>query len=652
MQNQESEVVEQFLKKSIDNLANIKDDLLTLEQQGDDIDCELANCIFRDIHAIKGGALFFGMQKIGRVAQHMELALDRVRRKELALSADLVDSLLTGSDLLKEMIGDPSCIPEIRIEEVESSIEMILNTSLSDKEREDSGELVDIKLPDGKVIFSISKYDFQRASEEDRGGSHVYLIKYDLIKDIEENGKTPWEVISELLQLCVFIDSKVDIDSIGTLDSAIPDFMPFYVLISTIIEKELIYDFLELDCHNVFLVGNDGFVVSDSSEDSTEIVESIVDYIIDNEDSGQHLGRLQNICSAGDTSESLDQGSVSIGRKLLESHINKLLTARDQLVQKSKCDEHSQEKRVAELLGSVATELYNATLESDRALLQDSSYVCKGLSEKSIADRLSLIVLKSGNEHFGVPLKLVSTLEKLEADQIFGSDSERSIMHKGKSLEVISICDVTCLGRLDPADEYIVVVIEVSGVAVGFIFNSIVSILNSELKIVSKSCKGVGIIGSVGINGTEVNITDLYSVLFSVKPELCLGVNAEEGLKGVLVVEDSPFFLDFITEAIETLGFVVYSARSGEEAFNVLENYSDNIGIVFTDIKMKGMSGIALLNRIRNDLRFCDLPVFALTAVAGEENINSSEDVEFGGYIVKLDSYSIGLCCLEHLCRH
>ena len=51
----DDELLKEFINESREHLANIEADLLTIEENGADIDEELVNKVFRAAHSIKGG---------------------------------------------------------------------------------------------------------------------------------------------------------------------------------------------------------------------------------------------------------------------------------------------------------------------------------------------------------------------------------------------------------------------------------------------------------------------------------------------------------------------------------------------------------------------------------------------------------------------
>ncbi len=57
--------------------------------------------------------------------------------------------------------------------------------------------------------------------------------------------------------------------------------------------------------------------------------------------------------------------------------------------------------------------------------------------------------------------------------------------------------------------------------------------------------------------------------------------------QAILIVDDESSLLDLAHEQIESLGYKVYSASSGEQALQLLAEYND-IGLLFSDVIMPG----------------------------------------------------------------
>jgi len=69
-------LVAEFVIESQEGLANIENQMLTIEGFGSNIDTDLVNAVFRTMHSIKGAAGFLGLDRIGSLAHGLEEVLD------------------------------------------------------------------------------------------------------------------------------------------------------------------------------------------------------------------------------------------------------------------------------------------------------------------------------------------------------------------------------------------------------------------------------------------------------------------------------------------------------------------------------------------------------------------------------------------------
>ncbi len=79
-----------FFEESAEHLAAMETLLLELDIENPD--SEQLNAIFRAAHSIKGSAGTFGFNDLAATTHILENLLDRIRKQELALRADMVDA--------------------------------------------------------------------------------------------------------------------------------------------------------------------------------------------------------------------------------------------------------------------------------------------------------------------------------------------------------------------------------------------------------------------------------------------------------------------------------------------------------------------------------------------------------------------------------
>lgn len=106
MNFEDDEILQGFIEESLDHLADIEKDLLSIEERGANIDVELVNKVFRAAHSIKGGAGFMGLNVIQDLAHSLENVLGLIRSEKLVPDPDIINVLLLASDQLQQLIED------------------------------------------------------------------------------------------------------------------------------------------------------------------------------------------------------------------------------------------------------------------------------------------------------------------------------------------------------------------------------------------------------------------------------------------------------------------------------------------------------------------------------------------------------------------
>ncbi len=100
--SKDKELIESFIMESLEHLSTIEVDVLTLEQEPDNI--SVINSIFRLFHTIKGVSGFLNLSDIGRLAHQTETLLDDARDEKIVVDETITDVILDAVDLMKAMI--------------------------------------------------------------------------------------------------------------------------------------------------------------------------------------------------------------------------------------------------------------------------------------------------------------------------------------------------------------------------------------------------------------------------------------------------------------------------------------------------------------------------------------------------------------------
>ncbi|MDY7040458.1 MAG: response regulator [Chloroflexota bacterium] len=105
--------------------------------------------------------------------------------------------------------------------------------------------------------------------------------------------------------------------------------------------------------------------------------------------------------------------------------------------------------------------------------------------------------------------------------------------------------------------------------------------------------------------------------------------------KRILMIEDDKGMVSLGRLMLEGAGYEVLAAYNGPQGLKILRE--NEVDLVLLDIMMVGMDGWQVLDDIKSDEAFRDLPVIMLTAREQQENIQSviEHKGKFYEYVVK-----------------
>lgn len=107
----------------------------------------------------------------------------------------------------------------------------------------------------------------------------------------------------------------------------------------------------------------------------------------------------------------------------------------------------------------------------------------------------------------------------------------------------------------------------------------------------------------------------------------------------ILVVDDEPDLVSTIKTRLEWNKFKVETASNGGQALEKLETIIPDL--ILLDGNMPVMSGFQMLERMRQDSRFKDIPVIMLTAVCESNNISLAGSLGVTEYVTKPFEYPL-----------
>ena len=241
---QDDSLLNEFLQEAREHLVTIESDLLAMEEAGANADEQLVNKVFRAAHSIKGGAGFFSLDTIQKLAHRLENALDMVRNKEMVPAPEVVNILLLGFDRLRDMINHPAASGGMEIEDLVVALMGLATSHLPAGEKLALATSIPLPAQPGqKRLVELSEFDLKHAAKK---GKHIFLLDLDLFRDVQHKGKTPWFLFKELMSCGSVLDCAWDLDTVGTLDDEPTNAIPLQVLYCTVLEADLIASLVDI----------------------------------------------------------------------------------------------------------------------------------------------------------------------------------------------------------------------------------------------------------------------------------------------------------------------------------------------------------------------------------------------------------------------
>jgi two-component system chemotaxis sensor kinase CheA len=255
-------------------------------------------------------------------------------------------------------------------------------------------------------------------------------------------------------------------------------------------------------------------------------------------------------------------------------------------------------------------------------------------SEVAVAEELvSLIVFSSGGgNRQAVPLALVSRLERIPSESIEFADGRWMVQYRGMLLPLVPASDAIDMAA---PGERPVIVFSDGGRSMGLAVEEITDIVEDRLEIQTESMSP-GIIGAAVVGGRSAEIIDIHHFLRSADPAWFRFQAIAGPRQRVLVVDDSPFFLNTIAPVLRTSRFQVVTATDGEEALLRLDA-GEMFDLIITDIDMPIIDGWELRRRLRVHPVWCDIPILALTGRNGAGDRQTASELGFRDYLEKFD---------------
>lgn len=103
----------------------------------------------------------------------------------------------------------------------------------------------------------------------------------------------------------------------------------------------------------------------------------------------------------------------------------------------------------------------------------------------------------------------------------------------------------------------------------------------------------------------------------------------------ILVVDDSPTVVKFVSFSLKKNGFKVLTACDGMDAIEKLNRVEDNVSLIITDLNMPNLDGYGLICTLRENEKHGQTPIIILSSEDGDDDRDRGMEVGANSYLVK-----------------
>ena len=301
---------------------------------------------------------------------------------------------------------------------------------------------------------------------------------------------------------------------------------------------------------------------------------------------------------------------------------------------------------ISELAGrGVGMDIIKSTITSLGGFLNISStinqFTCISMTLPGSVNLIDTFMVQVSNHQLLFPLKNVVETRIIDEKDLSYEAGVKVILYQKSPVPLIHLGKL--LGLSDNENYLLsklnVMIVKDNDNIVAFIIDQFGGKKESIVKPLEGALKSIKHLRSSTIleNGNPAFVVNVGHIIEQIKgsnhSEISLEIDTSFENSKILLVDDSLTTRTLLCGILETSGYVVKTASSGEEALAMI--HEQLYDLILTDVEMSGMSGFELSKKIRKLPEYTEIPIIILTSLSNDSDKRKGIDVGANAYIVK-----------------
>lgn len=531
-----------FISEATEYLQNLNKSLLGLEQTPENL--ELLNEIFRLAHTMKGMAATMGYQKITTLAHSMEDVLDRLRKQEIRVTPEIVETLFKSLDVLEPLLQEVASGEDRKVD----ITEMIVKLKLIMENRPDEVKAAPKEAApgtaEGEKKTVIAEQDKKKAQTSVRINIQHLDSLMNLVGELVINKARLFQIganykINELNESLTQLDrttASLQEEVLKTRMIPVSHIFDRYPRVvrdlAKLKNKEINF---EIEGSDIEL---DRMIVDEINDPLIHLIRNAVDHGVETPQERIKQGKSEkgNVKLSARREkgyvriELADDGKGMDPREIAEKAIEKGMLTKDKMAQMTEnemimliCEpSFSTAAEITDISGrgvgmdvvKTKVETFNGSLTIETKKGKGSNFVIKLPLTLAI---IQALLVKVAEEIYAIPLSNITEINSITLPQIKTIEKREVIKLRDEILPLISLREIFGLPKYNFTDteEIYVIAVEVGEKRIGIVVDS----LHSREEIVIKTLGGIlkrtkGISGATILgNGRVVLILDIAGIM-------------------------------------------------------------------------------------------------------------------------------------------